>query len=84
MKSVAYIQQVGPILCAKCNVSFDTQAAFDAPEHTCWPKSIISFSTVPTLPNQGWECPRCKRIWGPAAVSCWNCNVLIDTYGTPK
>jgi len=22
----------------------------------------------------GWECPKCKRVWGPNVVQCGPCN----------
>ena len=27
--------------------------------------------------NTGWECPKCKRIWGPIANQCEVCNMQI-------
>ena len=30
----------------------------------------------------GWECPRCNRVWGPLAMQCLHCNdgvVSVDT-----
>lgn len=28
-----------------------------------------SISTVP----QGWECPKCKSVYSPTTMKCWNC-----------
>lgn len=25
-------------------------------------------------PLQGWECPKCKRIYSPSVTECWKCN----------
>jgi len=35
---------------------------------------------VPAMPQQGWECPKCKRIYGPNAMECWHCNNLINMF----
>lgn len=29
------------------------------------------------MSNQGWICPKCKRVWGPSAQSCGVCNKTI-------
>ena len=28
---------------------------------------------------EGWECPRCQRIWGPLALACLHCNDGVAT-----
>jgi len=24
--------------------------------------------------SQGWECPKCNRVYAPHITECWNCN----------
>lgn len=28
--------------------------------------------------EQGWECPRCERVWAPKIGACGACNTDID------
>lgn len=33
---------------------------------------------IPLLTPQGWVCPKCSRVYGPASLECWSCNTLIN------
>ena len=37
----------------------------------------------PSVP-QGWECPRCTRIYGPVSLECFTCNQLVNLIGPKK
>ena len=26
------------------------------------------------MTNEGWQCPKCGRVWGPIVVECGPCN----------
>jgi len=28
--------------------------------------------------QQGWQCPKCQRIYAPANLECWNCNQWLS------
>jgi len=43
---------------------------------------IIQFH--PITPQQGWECPRCTRIYGPYAMECHACNQFVNLMGPKK
>jgi hypothetical protein len=30
-------------------------------------------------PRPGWECPRCKRVYGPSVMECHTCNKAVDS-----
>lgn len=32
----------------------------------------------------GWECPRCHKIWGPLCLQCLHCNDTVATLAEPK
>lgn len=34
--------------------------------------------------NQGWECPKCGRVWGPLAQECVKCNAQAKQQGQEK
>ena len=33
----------------------------------------------PSLPSQGWQCPRCQRIWAPFVRVCETCMPISPT-----
>lgn len=35
--------------------------------------------------NQGWECPKCGKCYGPQVQQCWTCgkNTYTPTYPQP-
>jgi len=32
-----------------------------------------------TFIQQGWECPKCKRVYAPSTPMCWYCPVPTST-----
>lgn len=54
--------------CALCNPIIRTQDAL----------KYITYPHVPAMVNQGWECPRCKRVYGPTVTECFSCNAPIN------
>lgn len=30
----------------------------------------------------GWTCPKCGRVYGPAATECWRCNQMVFPAGS--
>lgn len=46
--------------------------------------SCIGYSQwAPTVP-QGWECPKCHRVYSPSTVMCLHCPVTAYTYTYPS
>lgn len=35
--------------------------------------------------NQGWECPKCGKVYAPSVQQCWTCgkNTYTPTYPQP-
>ena len=42
-----------------------------------WQPSDTWKIPISTMPQKGWECPKCTRVYGPAVTECWACNVLV-------
>lgn len=38
--------------------------------HTCGAKPVVM---------QGWQCPKCRRVWGPQVKECARCNQQEET-----
>jgi hypothetical protein len=36
---------------------------------------IYGRAVVPLAPLEGWQCPKCRRIWGPQIAECRGCHV---------
>ena len=51
-------------ICPKCGALAPTVC--DLP-HVCQPTWSIP------MPSNGWQCPRCSRIWGPTVTECRPC-----------
>lgn len=32
-----------------------------------------------TVPQQGWQCPCCRRVYSPTTVMCWFCPASTST-----
>lgn len=37
-----------------------------------------------TFIQQGWECPKCKRVYAPSTPMCWYCPTPITTSNVPN
>ena len=50
--------------CDKCGRKIDT---IDAVCNCQW-------QDVQTTKKQGWECPKCNRVFAPWVYECWHCS----------
>jgi hypothetical protein len=61
-------------ICKQCNNIIP-----DIGQHVCWPNNFQYSGYVHVMPQQGWQCPVCLKVYSPVTAMCWTDHTQATT-----